>query len=261
MTTLEFHGPFHFDDIDAETGDIKTDKKAPNTKKPGIYIWGFMYEYDKQEKRLKEPIDFKDKEKLFEPHKMQFLPYYVGLRKNVFARLKEHHNVYKGHVTKYTRLSLKYMESFYNDLAFPINIKRKRNNKAMLHLCLNQNSKIEYFNDDQCLQAIYPGISPVGKTGNFPLVNQNYKGNKLPDTLDYLINTKDNFWFCYSIVPDDLKCLLEYFETYTFWSLKGKTISQTECCPLINPNINISDKTQTNIFKEIRPCKDFPGYL
>ena len=59
-TTLEFQGPFHFDQL----------KNLPDLNKPGIYIWGFMYHYDKENKKLGDHIDFNHFEKKYDEESM-----------------------------------------------------------------------------------------------------------------------------------------------------------------------------------------------
>lgn len=270
MATLDFHGPFHFDDID-KNGQIKPTRnpnKSPNPDKPGIYIWGFMYYYDAN--GLTVPVDFNKIDISFNENKMKFIPYYVGMRiDNIYNRLNVHYNIRKGHARKYIRLSENYMKVFFKDPSFPLKIKRKHNNQDVSNLIKQSSGKIEYFNDKNCLLQIYPNISIKlsGKKQTDCLITEQMIGTTdLPDTLSNLINLKNNFWFCYAIKPYNSPISLEELETYTFWSLKGLTVSQTGCCPLPSPSITIIDNTNTNIFKKhtntnlINPSNQFNGY-
>ncbi|MEI7660682.1 MAG: hypothetical protein WCK34_00720 [Bacteroidota bacterium] len=272
MAPLTFNGPFHFNEINKSTGKIEKKGESWNLNKPGIYIWGFLYEYDKKNKSIGKPIDFIETKAEYLEDKMQFIPYYVGEtgkgHATLLSRLHKHHRIINGDATKYTRLSKNYMQTFFTDNTFPIKYKRKKNNLDAIKHCTPNNSNIEYFNDKACLEKIYPNIQLIskGKPTDYPINLQN-NGN-IPDTLDDLINTKRNFWFCYSTDSENLPFSLETLETYTFWSLKGITISETMRCPIPNPDITIKYITNTRIFKEdmkengrITPHNSFMGYL
>ncbi len=274
MTKLVFHGPFHFDDFDAN-GKFKPGKNtqnAPDPNKPGIYVWGFMYEY--KGSTLVKPVDFRNPE----PDKKKFIPYYVGLRKNVFNRLKEHKSVRKLNATKYTRLSFNYLKVFFieNDPEdpecpnFPIHIDDKEFSNKIVHLIENDKKKVLYFNNKVALEKIYEeeGIKPITCDGkNYTIICQKTNdGNELHDSLYEIVDTEqmNNFWFCYAI-PDENVINLKICETYTFYSLKGKTISKTEKYDKVDPdrvtnNISIHDEyLNAKIFKD-QPSKKFPGY-
>lgn len=260
MTTLNFEGPFHF-------GDIKIKKGKPG---PGIYIWGFMYYYNKN--GIIAPVNFKTTRIQFDKNLMKFIPYYVGMRKtSVFDRLIEHHGVRKGNARKFTRFSHCYMSVFFKDQNFkiPLGAGDYGNKFNMKKLVQSDFKKVVYFNDDKILNDIYKNkiqLDPKGIKGNWPITNQKINNNDLPDTLDDLVNSFDNFWCCFAI-NDTFKneALLVEMETNTFWSLKGKTISKTNSCPSCLDDIEIIDRTNTDIFKtnsksKIKPSEDFPGY-
>jgi len=226
----------------------------------------------------------------FDPGEMQFIPYYVGIGDStpIFKRLLKHSKPRNGDAEKFIRLSHDYMKEFFvgfpNKLKFtifphfefPIKINRVKNNDVALNLINSAHPpKITYFNSGACLSAIYPGITPTGitrvyeKTGkvytNYPITEQiitpspaNRRGY-LPDSLSDLIIDKNNFWFCYSLNPDDKP--LTQLETYTFWSLKGLTTGETNSFESINDvSHKIIAPPRLNIFKGY--CTNsFPGYI
>jgi hypothetical protein len=91
----------------------------------------------------------------------------------------------------------------------------------------------------------------------------------LPDTLYDLSNSMNNFWFCYAIVNDipegkkERNKYLNVRETFTFWSLKGITLSKIgsfqTAVKLISVNVGSADP-KLDIFKK-QPGITFPGYL
>jgi hypothetical protein len=266
MTKLEFHGPFHFNEIDPKTGKIEKEEKSWDLKTVGIYIWGFIYEYDKKNKTVGWVPQ--EKEIKYDEDIMQFIPYYVGKadkNDSILRRLKDHHNLKNENVRKYTRFSEKYMKLFYKDPSCPIKKKGKMNNIDALKLCTPYDSPIEYFNDKACLEKIYPKIQLEFK-GGYPIDLQKNGDKSLPDTLKYLIHTMNNFWFCFAYPPIDLEVSIEKLETYTYWSLNGLTLSQTGVCPLPDSNIAIEDISNNKriFYKDangrIQPTVKFPGY-
>lgn len=276
MSKLNFKGPFHLK-------ELRTIAEIKNGK--GIYIWGFMYQ--KNGETIGEAVDFSANglPVEFDPGTMQFIPYYVGIgdRTTIFTRLLAHSKPKHGHASKYIRLSHDYMKEFFigsplnkkfSIYQFPIKVGNKPNNEAALKLInSSQTSKITYFNSADCLSAIYPVITLTRKTriihgkayNGYPISNQSIPpspGNPrglLQDTLSDLVNDKNNFWFCYSLNPDDQP--LTKLETYTFWTLKGLTTGQTESFENINDFSHIiKADPRLNIFKGY--CsKGFPGYF
>jgi hypothetical protein len=283
MAKLNFKGPFHLKEL-SKIDEIREGK--------GVYIWGFMYLRNGES--IGENVDFSVNglPAEFDPGKMQFIPYYVGIGEStpIFKRLLKHSKSKYGDATKYIRLSHDYMKEFF--IGFPNKIRFKifphfefpikihgpkyKNNEVALNLINSyRTSKITYFNSDACLSAIYSGISPTGitrvlkKTGkvytNYPITNQRITvsptniGGHLPDTLSDLINDNNNFWFCYSLNPDDKH--LTQLETYTFWSLKGLTTGETGSFESIGDvSHTITSATGLNIFKKNR-SNGFPGYI
>lgn len=274
---LEFNGPVHFDNVDGKTGSIiKNPNKLKSPNGRGIYIWGFIYECSKNGELL-NPVDFSIKENILKYEKngfklldnWKFIPYYVGKKEaNIFSRIKTHHNILKGDATKYIRLSYSYMRNFFICPNFPVKYKRNRNNNQAINLLNSNPDSIEYFNDADFLKRKYAGIrlESHGRKGtDYPIILQrNISGQKLPDTLEELINHKNNFWFCYLLV-DDLNANLTNYETFTFWSLKGKTVSETQKFIRTIKNLVIVDNTRTGIFDlndngELFPGDKFSGY-
>lgn len=270
MTKLQFYGPFQFIDID------RVSKSAPNEEKAGIYIWGFMYEYN--ESGLIKLVDFRGPRR----EKMKFIPFYVGKHQsNIFTRLTEHQSVRKGDATKYTRLSFEYLKRFFmdkfpedpEDLNFPIHYSwpkyAKIYNQNIANLIEKNKKRFIYFNNNVILASLYPGSEPINvgnaTRGNYKITEQTFI-EETKDTLNVIVNMMNNFWFCYALANVSKKKLYDC-EAYTFFSLKGKTIGQTKNCPKPDMPIMIIDKTDSSIFKisksdmTIKPSGDFTeGY-
>jgi uncharacterized protein YlbG (UPF0298 family) len=259
MTNLNFYGPINFMNIDKK-GNIKEGNVNLNIS--GLYVWGFMYYFDGE--TIGQPVNSSEDNFEYDSNTMKFIPYYVGKSDSttIYQRLKKHHNIRKGDAAKYIRLSLKYMKEFFKDSVFPIKFKRVQNNSAIADLISNSAGKIEYFNDPNCLKLIYPNIN-LNLSGrnntDCPIPQQKNGTQDLPDSLAQLIEENNNFWFCYCDLPQNPSFTLENLETYAFWSLKGKTVSQAGQCPVPNNNITINDLSKTNIFKN-QPSKTFLGY-
>jgi hypothetical protein len=264
--TIEFKGPFNINHLDKGL--------EQELDKPGIYIWGFKF-YKNSDGSIGEPIDFNN---LNENKKQIFLPYYVGkIEGKLINRLNTHKKVTEGHAAKYTRVSSDYIKKFFNDEKFQINDGKKINIEN-----IKSNTGIEYYNNPDFLKhkinkentIDLNNIISIGEDKNN---NPITKFKSLNDNLDELINKKDNFWFCYGIVKNEdglFSCYLENFETLTFYSLKGKTISKTGNFDNLLEEIFLIDKTEVSIFKEKKVSKkiikekyldkknevEFPGY-
>lgn len=253
MTTLIFQGPIQIRDI-KELNDIVINN--PDLNNPGIYIWGFMYRYDYDKKQGIEPINYKKEEIAFPAEGVQFIPYYVGKdEKSISRRINQHHNILSYvNAQKYTRFSRDYMKCFFRK-DFPVN--KGNNTKASIAFIKRNPNSIQYINKKECLELIYPNIILHYQDG-YPILQQKF-GGAFSDTLSDLIIGKHNLWFCYATKPKVTNIALKEFETYTFWSLKGKTISRTGKCPTANSLIKICDKTKTDIF-DYAPTVNFDGY-
>jgi hypothetical protein len=197
---------------------------------PGVYIWGFIYE--NKADQIGDPVDFSNVgNPMANPVDHVFIPYYVGKHKrSVLNRLNEHRNFTNGNAQKYTRFTLEFMKYFFKDPAFRLNT--NTNNPAnFINLIQNYGfvHTIEYFNNRDVLSEIYGNainIVEVGKN-DFPIQLQTYKnGHPLFDTLDFLGNTFDNFFFTYAEINDEDK--LTRCESVTALLLKGKTVSKIE---------------------------------
>jgi hypothetical protein len=275
MTELTFHGPFHFDEIEYKTGSFKKDKNiqnTPNPNKSGIYIWGFMYYFNKH--GLIAPVNFHNSLPFYNEAVMKFIPYYVGKNtSNVFSRIRQHQNVrnvlekggekrFKEDGNKYTRLSHGYMMGFFNDPLFPIKIGNASRAKELISLIETYPNAVTYYNDRLVLEKIYPKLKIVNEEDNHPITAQRIDEIHIPDTLDDLVNYMNNFWFCFAHKENIEN--LETFETTVFYSLNGKTISKTESFEKADQGITIIDNTATEIFQKvngvIKPTNNFPGY-
>jgi len=280
-----FYGPIHFDDVNyiyrgRRNGIlINNPRNYPDPTVRGIYIWGFVYECDNTNNLL-EPLNYRNPTNinLYKNNKYKlcnnwnFIPFYVGQEGGrIFDRITQHHNVRaNANAVKYFRFSLDYMKLFFKDPAFPFNPRLA----TILPLIPIPpiSSPIEYFNQESALRAIYPGITPITSGRNntdCPITEQTFNPTTmtsdgitpLPDTLDYLVNNLNNFWFCYMPLVNGEN--LNTYETYTFWSLKGKTTSYTEAFEGTYPTI--TNPTGNPIFKtddlgNLAASFDFPGY-
>ncbi|MEI6681633.1 MAG: hypothetical protein WCO44_03345 [Bacteroidota bacterium] len=223
MTTIEFKGPFLFKDLVNEK----------DAYKPGIYIWGFKY-----------------------PDDNKFIPYYVGKSlSNIVGRIAQH----KGDILKagstYMRLSANYMKSFYMDDSFhKLRDPRKYDDKPPEWFDHFQ-EKVDYINARWFIKM--KNKKDPGKE----LQRQEYPISMLKSGKDFLNDNIEKMYICYAVVPEPDLPDLRKFETMTFFSLKGRTRSKTDKFPGKNPEIQITDSTKDKqIFKEIRPGDDFPGY-
>ena len=277
MLNLNVCGPFHFDEFD-QKGRFINPKKSGSLQPdvPGIYIWGFVYE--KIDGKLSEPTEGVD---ILNKHN-QFIPYYVGIHQNesIFKRIKQHHHINKNENTKkYIRFSKEYLKEFFvSESGFPIHVGKNFVKKNFDQLvCLNQCvTNITYHNHSEVLKSAHPKLNPAPTLGkNNPITDWDGTNGKtnllLPsiDTLDWLVNQLNNFWFCF-IPLSQHDCALnnlkhEEIETYVYYCLKGKTISRTNHCPQPNPKITWTmDKTAENLFNNRmnpEPNYCFPGYL
>ena len=271
---LKIQGPVHFDNVDKNGILMNNPKGWSNPNTSGIYVWGFMYKYENGE--FIEPIDFSDKEVLDFyysnncelPSNWKFLPYYVGKKEgSIFNRIKTHQKVRQGDARKYIRLSFDYLREFFKDPNYPVKYNRKENLSTVLAKHQIDTSCIEYFNSDKFLNVKYPNciLTPSGRNlTDYPITDQkDCNGNPLPDTLDEIVNLKNNFWFCYLPIETD-KSLTKY-ETFVFYSLKGRTTSQTQRFSSVIKSIVIKNGTDTDIFNvdennNLDATETFSGY-
>jgi len=240
MNTETFKGPFHFSHMD-ELKDINS---------YGIYIWGFMFNYDK--KVIQEPICLnKATIKFCSEGDVNtdriFIPYYVGraIGVKIKTRLEKHYNVKEVDASKFVRMKEHYYSKFFNDCCFPLPTKRGNWIENDIYTLDNIRANIKYFNNLTLLNELYDNsIEPrtLGES-KCPIteisVVENNKRVEITDTLDDIVNKKEknNFWFCYlpfkkeesekTISNGQIK-KIEELEPFTFYALKGKTISKTD---------------------------------
>ncbi len=261
MTTINFHGPFHFDDINLKGEIINNIQGIPDPNKPGIYVWGFMFHFNNY--GIITPVNFRKLTPVFNKDVMKFIPYYVGKSEsNIFSRIKKHHDVrntksLRTDADKYMRLSHGYMTKFFKDDLFPIKVGNSSRATELINLLKIFPDTITYHNELKVLLEIYPNlqISPSGN--NHPITLQKIEGFCIPDTLEDLVVDMNNFWFCFTPFSQP-KNKLTNLETYVFYSLKGKTISKTNKYNNAINNI-IIDNSNTDIFKD-KPSEQFLGY-
>ena len=151
MTTLNFRPLRHMREIEKADSDV-----SDELKKPGVYIWGFLYKKSRVESSVElhelcgfecfkkynwEIVKCDDDELKKADIEIQsasknnkvcsnylFVPYYVGIStdisKGVKARLEEHRKMDNGHSAKYVRLKEEFMKCYHKHL-FSLNSKKK----------------------------------------------------------------------------------------------------------------------------------------
>lgn len=266
--TIEFKGPFNINHLDKNL-ELEIDK-------PGIYIWGFMVDSNYNPLNCKNIVSFSSE-------KMKFLPYYVGMatgkgknnKMTIYKRLKQHKEVDKSNANKYLRINKPFLNSFFQDKCFPIHYQKDNNyyKKLLVYNISKENNAISYFNNPMFMFFIYQKklktklneLFNVYKSNDLPITLEIFKDCIKNDPLYDIVNNKFNFWFCYAEFnpktnnEDNKKIIFEDLESFTYFSLKGKTISEVKSLDKINKCFTINDKTNTNIFK-LEPSEEFPGY-
>lgn len=242
--TIEFKGPFNINHLDKNL-ELEIDK-------PGIYIWGFMVDSNYNPLNCKNIVSFSSE-------KMKFLPYYVGKKEGrIIDRLNEHKNVRENvNAIKYTRLSIQYLKTFFNDPLFPIKTSYSNITNKFIEIDKKSNhTLIEYYNNSKFLDYKINGSNNDKSKINNEKPTNNPITNfcTINDTLQEIIIGKNNFWFCYAELKENIdffKSKLLDFETLTYYSLKGKTISKTEEFKTISDNIQVKcNDNLINVFKE-----------
>ena len=271
---LKFRGPFHWEHINNVANNRLFDISLyENLKKSnGVYIWGFMFDIGKKIINTKSdynisniPLikDCQNNNELIGYNynsKKIFIPYYVGRAKesnNIGKRLDDHHKI----GATYTRLEEFYYYSFFCDEDFPLPIKKgdwisSKEFKRKIMFCIN------YFNNEHVLEKCYPNSNPVKLNGNCPVDLQTFIKY---DTLKDIVISRNNFWFCYLDMNGYSGKLIDIAERQTFYSLKGKTVSNTDKFDSIKFDLEFdSTKSCEGIFKtkgkRIISNTEFKGY-
>jgi hypothetical protein len=263
--TIEFKGPFNINHLDKDL-----EQKLNN---PGIYIWGFMVDSNYNPINCKNIVSFS-------PEKMKFLPYYVGMatgksNMTILDRLNQHKNVKVGNARKYLRINKPFLKSFFNDKCFPIHYQKDNNfyKKLLSYNISKENKAISYFNNPMFMFFLYQKklktklneLFNLHKSNQLPITLDIFKDCNIIDPLNDIVNNKFNFWFCYAECihnctnDKDITPFYESLESLTYFSLKGKTISEVKSWDGDNKGYVIKDGTKTNIFK-LEPSVEFPGY-
>jgi len=225
----------------------KGEELIPKMKFPGVYIWGFAYErgsYGKIGRQL-------DGTESFSEDKHVFIPYYVGQSsKSIYGCFSGRHGniAPKSVQEKYTILSDDYLKKFYNDPFFPENIGKNANcpkeKKEWFWYPKHPigpdyyKGKIVYHNNRLILKHLYDL-----KDLDFP---QKKVGYPFPELIKALRNDgrhplassieahgnvffkKMYFCFTSNLTTSEInkQFTLRDWEAFTFYSLKGKTVSQ-----------------------------------
>ena len=239
MISLDFKGPFHFEDLLSQN----------DAKNPGVYIWGFKY-----------------------PDNNIFIPYYVGKKlSNIIDRIKQHKKEIKTNDSTYTRISENFMKSFYTHDKLESLIKSTKSHTKVPDWFKDFPADgVEYLNARWFIHL---------KTNHDPGRRTEYPISLIKPMNDFLKSQMDDLFICYAVPiendeivsPDDN--LYEYLESITKISLKGKTFGNfekpvdsntfhykdQECC------VNIKNKANPNdplfyLFKDEFSNKIFPGY-
>ena len=258
MNNLKFYGPFHFNELDAY-GNFKDqiNKPSPPNKK-GIYIWGFVCNEENSVIKINET------DLSYSGINSKFIPYYVGKHQSsIYSRIKQHNSINKGDTTKYIRISNQYLSSFFKDENFPIQYRKNSNYKLAIKNLALQSGLINYFNDVNVLTDIYGNNFspfPAGrKNSDYPITLQKINNSIMAfdpqiDTLHNWIVSNNNFYFMYALDDDFNNFInLDNAEVAAFYSLKGKTVSQTK--KYENPFLQkikskIIIESDSNVFKD-----------
>jgi hypothetical protein len=259
MSNLNFFGPFHFNDFNANgiynpaSRNNYTPADAngnatpiPDLNQPGIYIWGNLFDVN-EKRELMNPTDCNPANFKYKPEKHQLIPYYVGkIESSLFNRLNTHRNVTIGHASKYIRFSYDYWKEFFKDPLY------SRKSQDLIHLVQNRTNSVIYHNDAAVLRLIYPTMNIVQVGNNHPITHQLLNNQPLLDTLDEVVNGLKNFWFCFCPINKNDLSRLKEFEDYAFYSLKGKTTSNIGNYKNQDRNIVLNDMTnKSRIFKKV----------
>ncbi|MFZ4414301.1 MAG: hypothetical protein ACOYOV_14555 [Bacteroidales bacterium] len=249
MITLDFKGPYHFDNL----------INAKGLDMPGIYIWGFTAKENADEYDIEDftnPNLIKPDGKIDFKNEQLFIPYYVGIATGasgmtIKKRLEKHHLPLEDPGNKYTRLAKGYLKGIQSNTPL---------DKYIIKTLSLTTDDISYFNNKNYLQRNYK-YQPIIYKNNYPINKQPPKIS-IFDSLNEFINEKkrNNFSFLYCPIENykevlniknenNLNCLfhhlhfntnLSYLESFVFYSLKGITISK---CHILS-----------TVIKEIIPC-------
>ncbi|MFZ4740873.1 MAG: hypothetical protein ACOYLE_06885 [Bacteroidales bacterium] len=271
MITLDFKGPYHFDNI----------QNAIDIDKPGIYIWGFTAKRNKNGNDY-DIEDFTTNPNLIKPdgkidfEKDQlFIPYYVGIAsgnsKSICDRINEHYKISGGDGPKKTRLTKGYLKPIKSSESL---------SKYIIKALPSTSIDISYFNNQNFLFNKY-NMQPYSVGNNYPINVQISKGIPIFDSLDKFINKNNynnfSFLYCpiennkeilYNETENNLNCLfhqlhfktnLSYLESFVFYSLKGITISNCHVLDTVKNEIipNLIQNNVTSLIKLSAPnCND-----
>lgn len=251
---LNFKGPYTKKDLD----DLKClDKNAI-----GIYIWGFSYS------EINGAFKLLDNEIASEYLVIKRIPYYVGCAgKNtgIYKTINDRHLKNIGSETKYLRLTKKYLCDFFKDINFPERCEPRL--KWIKKTCENyENEGKDFFDTEEgCISYInelfffnkmnIPVAKKVRKSNpktenkDYPLSLLNNKEEIAKrDTYSFLEQNPDSFFFIYANLKDNNEFeklvnkyseikVLETLETFTKFSLQGKTIGDSKSSKKLNERL------------------------
>jgi hypothetical protein len=225
MTTLNFQPLQHMRDLqDCDCKHPKTCEKC-RLKKPGVYIWGFLYNTKdgSTEKSCAEHKEKVVKWKIAEGDELTanksslnkkggfysdfiFIPYYVGMSEaDVFGRLKDHKDFETGDSTKYVRLHEDYMLCYHKHILtlnsagdsypclplFPIK-KASINNNFVWSLLAND-GYVHYFNRHSSNYINKNNQNSIKVDFNHEKENDNYSIKDCDKDFNNDIKEKDPF--------------------------------------------------------------------
>jgi hypothetical protein len=169
----------------------------------------------------------------------KFVPYYVGKSDDIDKRIHEHHNIRQGKALNYARMYMNRYNSFFKNIP----IKKSKSNTVINSYISSNPGTYDYFNDMKTLKLIYPHPNIISKTiisesNHNPISCITLNHNPLNDSLKEIIVDRNNFWFCFAIpsnlTQSDLNLkstnnekFMKSLEAQTYYSLKGKTVSET----------------------------------
>jgi hypothetical protein len=207
----------------------------------GIYVWGFMCNRQNQ-----TYCDFTNYSTEYDGEILQFIPYYVGLSTHsVKKRLLEHSLIRSMDSAKFIRFSRDFMSQFFKYV--PDQYGKKDYLKAHKEIATEFPGSITYYNKRELMKEMYQSsidlkkIEKVLKRGEAGIAEFDFITDI--DTLDVLINKKNNFYFIYIEVhafESGINKLKEKMEVISEEKKKKKKTTKT------NKNLNPTEILELN---------------
>jgi hypothetical protein len=211
---------------------------AKKVTKPGVYIWGFLYNMDKNEILNFENISNPE----FNPNKHKFIPFYVGQSEDIYKRLGNHSLVRSNDSIKWPRFSFPFMLQFYKWVPpqkHTASYWRKYKDIHTIYQQTCQKDALLFYSKVDVMKHIHPNqiadIDFFYSRGQAGIADVQGRLNII-DSLSQIINIHNNFW--YMEVDEQIKIASDRkdCEAQIHLSLKGGVISRYH---IENPSISI----------------------